>query len=216
MGGPVYKLLFLHAAYNYNRARFFMLRKWLGDRAKFGAGADVWADCFRMKGQGVVEIGPGCAVERGPFPFAVELERGSLLKIGQNTWVRGKYRPNVITCFEDARVEIGEDSLLNGTIISSRRNITIGRSAALSWNTTIIDSDLHQMDSDSPIRSAAVTIGDFVMIGTGATVLPGVNIGAHSVIGAGSVVREDVPSHVVAAGNPARVLREIGARTDCL
>ena len=55
-----------------------------------------------------------------------------------------------------------------------------------------------------------VTIGDNCWIGAGATICPGVTIGENSVIGAGSVVVHDIPANSVAAGNPCRVLREIG------
>jgi maltose O-acetyltransferase len=48
-----------------------------------------------------------------------------------------------------------------------------------------------------------------VWLGGGVIVCPGVTIGDNSVIGAGSVVIRDIPGNVVAAGNPARVLREI-------
>ena len=54
-----------------------------------------------------------------------------------------------------------------------------------------------------------VRIGSRVWIGAGALILPGVTIGDDSVIGAGSVVTKDIPSGVVAVGNPCRVLREI-------
>ena len=54
-----------------------------------------------------------------------------------------------------------------------------------------------------------VTIGDNVWICTAATVLPGVNIGEGSIIGAGSVVTKDVPPRCLAAGNPCRVIRRL-------
>ena len=54
-----------------------------------------------------------------------------------------------------------------------------------------------------------ITVGDNVWIGAGVRVVPGVTIGSDVVIGAGSVVTRDIPDHVVAAGNPCRVLREI-------
>lgn len=55
-----------------------------------------------------------------------------------------------------------------------------------------------------------VHIGNNVWIGAGAVILPGVTIGDNSVIGAGSVVTHNIPSNVVAVGNPCRVLRPIG------
>ena len=52
-----------------------------------------------------------------------------------------------------------------------------------------------------------ITIGDNVWIGGGVKVMPGVTIGSGSVIGGGSVVTTDIPSGVLAAGNPCRVIR---------
>ena len=53
-----------------------------------------------------------------------------------------------------------------------------------------------------------VTIGNNVWIGGSVTILPGVTIGDNVTIGAGSVVVKDIPSNVIAAGNPCRVIRE--------
>lgn len=55
----------------------------------------------------------------------------------------------------------------------------------------------------------AVTIGDDVWVGGNVTINPGVTIGSDVVIGSGSVVTKDIPSHVIAAGNPCRVIRVI-------
>ena len=60
--------------------------------------------------------------------------------------------------------------------------------------------------------NAPVRIGKNCWLGAGALVMPGVTIGDNSVIGAGSVVTRDIPSNVVAAGNPCRVLRPVGER----
>lgn len=57
-----------------------------------------------------------------------------------------------------------------------------------------------------------VRIGRNCWIGAGAVILPGVTIGDNTVVGAGSVVTKDLPPNVVAAGNPCRILREIGER----
>lgn len=55
----------------------------------------------------------------------------------------------------------------------------------------------------------AITIGDDVWVGGNVTINPGVTIGSDVVIGSGSVVTKDIPSHVIAAGNPCRVIRVI-------
>ena len=60
--------------------------------------------------------------------------------------------------------------------------------------------------------NAPVHIGKNCWIGAGAVILPSVTIGDNTVIGAGSIVTRDVPSNVVAVGNPCRVLRKIGER----
>ena len=54
-----------------------------------------------------------------------------------------------------------------------------------------------------------ITVGNNVWIGGNVAVMPGVTIGDNTVIGGGSVVTKDIPSGVVAAGNPCRVIREI-------
>jgi maltose O-acetyltransferase len=58
-----------------------------------------------------------------------------------------------------------------------------------------------------------VTVSSGVWLGGGVIVCPGVTIGTDSVIGAGAIVTRDVPAGVVAAGNPCRVIRDIGERT---
>lgn len=57
-----------------------------------------------------------------------------------------------------------------------------------------------------------VHIGRNCWIGAGAVIVPGITIGDNVVIGAGSVVTKDIPSNVVAVGNPCRVLREVSDR----
>ncbi len=82
-------------------------------------------------------------------------------------------------------------------------------------NVTIATAN-HPINSELRVRGLQynrdVHIGDNVWIGANAVIVPGVNIGKGSVIGAGSVVTKDIPENAVAAGNPCRVLREIGER----
>jgi len=71
----------------------------------------------------------------------------------------------------------------------------------------------HPVDADERRRGLEfgrpITVGDNVWIGGGAIINPGVTIGDNAVIGAGSVVTQDVPANVVAAGVPARAIREL-------
>ena len=62
--------------------------------------------------------------------------------------------------------------------------------------------------------NASVRIGNNVWLGAGVVVMPGVTIGDNVVIGAGSVVTKDIPSNVVAFGNPCKIYREIGEKDD--
>lgn len=113
------------------------------------------------------------------------------------------------------------------TRFGSGRNIEIGSFTGLNtncWigNDTIIGSDVmfgpeviilsgsHNFErTDIPMREQGATqrkpvvIGDDVWIGTRAIILPGIKIGSHSIVGAGSVVTKDVPEYAIVAGNPA-------------
>jgi maltose O-acetyltransferase len=71
----------------------------------------------------------------------------------------------------------------------------------------------HPIDAEKRIQgpelAKPVTIGKNVWVGGGSIILPGVTIGDNTTIGAGSVVTKDIPPDVVAAGNPARVLKDV-------
>ena len=119
-----------------------------------------------------------------------------------------------------SRIEIGDGVQINNDafIKSEGPGITIGRGALIGSEVTVYDSDFHDLRpghhrSGQP-RMAAVDIGEDVFIGDRVLVLKGVSIGRHSVIGAGSVVTGSVPELVVAAGNPARVIRRLSPRAD--
>ena len=64
------------------------------------------------------------------------------------------------------------------------------------------------MQSDSELSGKK---GETIWIGAGATILPGVCVGRHAVVGAASVVTKDVPDYAVVAGNPARVIKYLDA-----
>lgn len=116
-----------------------------------------------------------------------------------------------------SQIEFGDGAQINNNafIKSEGPGIRIGRGALLGSFVEIFDSDFHDLHPDrrrgGRPKMAAVELGENVFIGQGARILKGVTIGAHSVIGAGSVVATSIPEGVVAAGNPARVVREVAA-----
>ncbi len=90
--------------------------------------------------------------------------------------------------------------------------MTFGDNVFIGPNVSIYTA-CHPLDSEARNTGVewaeAVTIGNSVWIGGGATILPGVTIGDNSVIGAGAVVTRDVPAGVVVGGNPAKILKQI-------
>ncbi|HJX25922.1 MAG TPA: DapH/DapD/GlmU-related protein [Chthoniobacterales bacterium] len=85
--------------------------------------------------------------------------------------------------------------------------IEIGARATIAQE-VYLDTGSHDFAKPGmPLVTAKITIGEDAFIGARAFVLPGVTIGARSVIGACSVVTKDVPENVIAAGNPCQVLR---------
>ncbi|MDD5475613.1 MAG: acyltransferase [Syntrophales bacterium] len=107
---------------------------------------------------------------------------------------------------------IGRHALISpGVRISSASEVTIGDSCMFASSVYVTDSDWHGIyDRTSALgHSEPVRIGNNVWVGDSAIICKGVTIGDNSVVGAGSVVAGDVPSNVVVAGNPARIVRDI-------
>ena len=124
-------------------------------------------------------------------------------------WIRLTVWSNML---DSGHIHIGKYALIcPGVRISSALGITIGESCMLAQGVYITDSDWHDIyDRGKPIgMKAAVTIGQNVWIGDSAIICKGVSIGDNSIIGAGSVVVKDIPPNVVAAGNPADVVRNL-------
>ncbi|HHF2994174.1 TPA: sugar O-acetyltransferase [Vibrio diabolicus] len=98
-------------------------------------------------------------------------------------------------------------TLVDDTYIYIGNSVMIGPNVTLATAGHPIEPELRREVAQFNIP---IYIGANVWIGANSVVLPGVKIGENSVIGAGSVVTKDIPSNVVAVGNPCRVLREIG------
>jgi maltose O-acetyltransferase len=101
---------------------------------------------------------------------------------------------------------IGDESSLGRCEISLHDRVTIGSRVAINDGAIILTASHALGDPGWATTRAPVVIGDYAWIATGAIILPGVSIGRGAVIGAGAVVRGDVPAYAVAIGNPAQIL----------
>lgn len=150
------------------------------------------------------------------------LKPGCLLTLGEQTQVPGSIRFDR----EHACISIGHRSFISGSLIAAQ-SIEIGDDVLIAWNVTIVDHNSHpiafsQRQPDAVnwlaghkdwthVTISPVKICDKAWIGFNAIILKGITIGEGAIIGAGSVVTKDIPPWTIAAGNPARVIREISA-----
>jgi maltose O-acetyltransferase len=122
---------------------------------------------------------------------------------------------HVEVSYEGARIEVGDRTEFNNNLMikSEGPGVRIGRDGLFGAHVEIFDSDFHDLHPErrktGTPKMAPVEIGDNVFVGMGARILKGTTIGSDSVIGAGSVVTGPIPAGVIAAGNPARVIREL-------
>jgi maltose O-acetyltransferase len=99
-----------------------------------------------------------------------------------------------------------------GLVALDVAQVTIGTDCQLGPNVQLL-TPIHPLDTDLRRdgweRAAPITLGDNVWLGGGVIVLPGVTIGADTVVGAGAVVSRDLPAGVLAVGTPARIVRTL-------
>lgn len=142
-----------------------------------------------------------------------EAERRSLLRrlfgrVGENATVVPPFH-----CDYGYNIEVGENFFLNaGCVILDGAKVSFGDNVFVAPHCGFYTAGhpLNVARRNQGLEYARpITIGDNVWIGAEVCVLPGVSIGEGSVIGAGSVVTKDIPAHVLAFGNPCRVIREL-------
>ena len=115
----------------------------------------------------------------------------------------------LISINKNARIEFGNNVYVNSNCkLVSSSSISIGADSVVSWDVEIRDSDFHEMCRDGFEVSKPIVIGSRVWVGSRVSILKGVNVGSGAVIATGAVVTRDVPEKSLAAGVPARVIRE--------
>lgn len=113
-----------------------------------------------------------------------------------------------VMVFNNAKLNLGSGYINRYCKIRCYSSITIGDNVAISENFSIWDSDAHAIEGKEHLMIQPIIIGNNVWIGTNVTVLKGVTIGDGAIIAAGSVVTKDVPANCMAAGVPAKVIKE--------
>lgn len=151
---------------------------------------------LRCDGLGLVQLGADVGIGWRPAPM-----------LGDGM-VRLQARP------PEARITVGAGTYFSNNVqVIAETQVRIGAKCLIGDAVLIMDSDGHNLTAErrhqGPCLTAEIIIEDNVFIGSRVVILKGVTIGKHSVIGAGSVVVRSIPPGVIAAGNPAKVLRPL-------
>lgn len=164
-----------------------------------------------------VQFGENCFVGR----HLKIIKKGDSITVANNC-----YLDCVIHTYEKGKVFIGENtSIRTSSKIGAVKSVKIGKNVIISNNVTIYDNNNHPVNPNDRIKliesgwhtplwgwkysiAIEIEIGDNVWIGEKVRICKGVKIGEGAVIAADSVVTKDVPSYSIAAGNPAKIVKQ--------
>ena len=190
-----------------------VLRKLLYPRLLGACGRNVvFGQNVVLRHPGKIRIGDNVVVDDNCLLDA-KGDGNSGIAIGSGVFVG---RNTILSC-KNGDISLGDRANIgfNCEIFSASR-VTLGADALLAAYCYVIGGDHDYADVSKPViaqgrQSKGVSIGEGVWMGAGAKILDGVRVGGHAIIGAGAVVRVDVPEYAVAAGRPARI---VGMRGD--
>lgn len=144
-------------------------------------------------------------VKRNPKSGLLFMAENALIKVSGSFDI---YSGAQIYVNKNAELKLGSGYINNGLNLSCFERIEIGEGVVISENVCIRDSDNHEIVGADKKSTLPVKIGNQVWIGMNVTILKGVTIGDGAIIAAGSVVTKDIPNNVMAAGVPAKVIKE--------
>ena len=157
------------------------------------------------------------------------LENKKYLSIGENSSIQGDFIFEIASGF----IKIGNNTFIGGSTFICVDGIEIGDDVLFSWGCTIADNNSHStlwserkddvknwkkgLDENKigfykdwqNVKTAKIIIKNKAWIGFNSVILKGVTIGEGAIIAAGSVVTKDIPDWTIAAGNPAKVIKNI-------
>ncbi|MHB8121128.1 MAG: acyltransferase [Desulfuromonadaceae bacterium] len=139
------------------------------------------------------------------------------IKVGKRTCLWPEVKFSLSNCKNAAAplLQIGEYcSIGDRTQIHCGNLVKIGNYVLISWDVNIIEYDYHSPGGGHP-EPHPIIIEDEVWIGARCIITKGVTIGKGAIIGAGSVVVKDVPPFTLAAGNPARAIKQVQSWRGC-
>lgn len=179
-----------------------------------------------------VEYGRNLRLDGIPIIFN---RRGSSIRIGGNVIIKSSFLSNLIGLYSrtvivarlsGAVIEIGDHVGISGATIYARKKITIGSNTLIGGNCKILDNDFHPIEAADRnqlrenfdagedrrlVPGKEIKIGKNCFIGCNSIILKGTVLGDGCVVGAGAVVSGQFGENCVIAGNPARVIRRLGA-----
>lgn len=170
-----------------------------------------------------IKYGKNCIVHGS---LGLKLASNSVIEIGDDFYLSSGNHINPLAkniqghiCVnEGAKLIIGNRTGMSSPVIWVHKSIRIGNHVKFGANVIVMDSDAHSLNylhrRDVSLdreykKDEEIIIEDDVFIGMNTLIMKGVTIGARSVIGAGSVVTKSIPADCIAAGNPARVIKQL-------
>jgi tetrahydrodipicolinate N-succinyltransferase len=207
-----YWIVYLRALQHVDRLRLrLLMRRHPGLEIDPTASTNLAAARFSLDPGATLRIGAEVTTERLPGKLVFHVEEGARVEVGAGSWLRCEIEQVRLTALAGARLILGPDTWMNGCQLSAQLRIDVDEGAMIGPGTRIYDSE-HAIDEDRPGTAKPVRIGEFTWIASDVTVVAGVEIGGHCVIGSRAVVTRSIPAHTSAHGVPARPRGTVGKR----